>query len=141
MAAESSTSSGIVHFKGHQSFRSRLVLSLLSQKPVLITQIRSASSSPGLRDFEASFLRLLEKCTNGTKVEISYTGTTVKFLPGTISGGAVTHDCGSTRGIGYFLEWLAVIAPFAKREMSLTLKGLTSVDGDMGVSLCSRVEP
>lgn len=134
-----SSSSAIAHFKGHTNFRSRLILSLLSSRPIIISSIRPNSLSPGLRDFEASFLRLLEKCTNGSKVEISYTGTTVKFLPGSISGGPITHDCGTTRGIGYFLEWIALLGPFAKREMTLTLKGLTSVEGDMGADLLRTV--
>ncbi|CAO1624601.1 unnamed protein product [Sympodiomycopsis kandeliae] len=139
-ATESTSSaSGIIHFKGHINFRARLVLSLLSSRPVIISSIRSNSLSPGLRDFEASFLRLLEKVTNGSKVEISYTGTTVKFLPGTISGGNVIHDCGTGRGVGYFLEYIAMLAPFAKKELTLTLKGLTSVVGDMGADLLRTV--
>ncbi|CAO1633576.1 unnamed protein product [Parajaminaea phylloscopi] len=140
MASTPAGSSAIVHFKGHANFRSRLVLSLLSQRPILITAIRPNSLSPGLRDFEASFLRLLEKVTNGSKVEISYTGTTVKFLPGTIAGGDVTHDCGTARGVGYFLEWIALLAPFAKKELTLTLKGITSMQGDMGADLLRTVQ-
>lgn len=135
----SSSSSSIIHLKGHINFRARLVLSLLSSRPIIISSIRPQSLSPGLRDFEASFLRLLEKITNGSKVEISYTGTTVKFLPGTIAGGNVTHDCGTTRGVGYFLEWIVLLAPFAKKELTLTLKGLTSVEGDMGADLLRTV--
>lgn len=138
-AQASSSSSQIAHFKGHINLRARLVLSLLSARPVLITAIRPNSLSPGLKDFEASFLRLLEKITNGSKVEISYTGTTVKFLPGSIAGGSVTHDCGTSRGIGYFLEWIAILAPFAKKELNLTLKGMTSVAGDMGADLLRTV--
>lgn len=139
LQADPSSSSTIVHFKGHINFRARLVLSLLSARPIIITAIRPNALSPGLKDFEASFLRLIEKITNGSKVEISYTGTTVKFLPGTIAGGSVTHDCGTSRGIGYFLEWIAILAPFAKKEMTLTLKGLTSVEGDMGADLLRTV--
>lgn len=138
-SASASSSSTPAHFKGHINLRARLILSLLSSRPVIISSIRPQSLSPGLRDFEASFLRLLEKCTNGSKVEISYTGTTVKFLPGTIAGGNVTHDCGTTRGVGYFLEYIALLAPFAKKELTLTLKGLTSVEGDMGADLLRTV--
>lgn len=131
-SSSSSSSTQPVHFTGHTNFRLRLTLSLLSRKPILITSIRPNSTSPGLRDFEASFLRLIEKVTNGSKVEISYTGTAVKFLPGTLSGGSVTHDCGTSRGVGYFLEWVALLAPFCKKELSLTLKGVTTGGGEKG---------
>ena len=66
--------SRLLRFTSHEAFRPRLILSLLSQRPVRIDRIRPDHQHPGLRDFEAGFLRLLEKCTNGTSVEIGYTG-------------------------------------------------------------------
>ena len=36
--------------------------------------IRVDDAAPGLRDYEASLLRLLEKVSNGTVVEINETG-------------------------------------------------------------------
>jgi hypothetical protein len=47
-----------------------------------------------------SFLKLLEKLTNGTRVEIGYTGTALVFRPGVLTGGACEHDCGTARAIG-----------------------------------------
>ena len=82
----------LAKYQGHQYFRQRLTLSILSGKPVRIDRIRSDDKDPGLRgrsfiealifhvylfflsDFEISMLRLLEKVTNGTVIEISYTG-------------------------------------------------------------------
>jgi hypothetical protein len=93
--------SRIIKFEGHQYFRQRLILSALSGRIIRIDKIRSNDENPGLRgmesvsnvpriasminlltqwhhfqntDYEASFLRLLEKLTNGSTVEISYTG-------------------------------------------------------------------
>lgn len=82
----------VLQFSGHQYLRHRLVLSLLSGKPVRIDKIRPDDKNPGLRgaccieryfefcteagssDYEASLLRLLERITNGTIIEISVTG-------------------------------------------------------------------
>lgn len=64
----------LVHFSGHQYLRHRLILSILSGRPVRIDKIRSDDKNPGLKDFEISLLRLLEKVTNGTVIEISVTG-------------------------------------------------------------------
>jgi RNA 3'-terminal phosphate cyclase-like protein len=90
----------LIHFSGHQHLRQRLVLSILSGKYVRIDKIRSDDKNPGLRgpyltllvsvnflnpaatDFEISLLRLLEKVTNGTVIEISVTGIfAIHFYP------------------------------------------------------------
>ncbi|KAL5529705.1 hypothetical protein ACEPAG_5690 [Sanghuangporus baumii] len=133
------TSGSLLKFNGHLHFRHRLVLSVLSGKPVRIDRIRSEDKDPGLRDFEASLLRLLEKVTNGTVIEISYTGTSVLAKPGVIVGGSITHDCPLSRSVGYFLEPLIMIAPFAKKPLNLTLRGITTDDRDLSVDLIRTV--
>ncbi|KAL5489816.1 hypothetical protein ACEPAI_4648 [Sanghuangporus weigelae] len=133
------TSGPLLNFSGHLHFRHRLVLSVLSGKPVRIDRIRSEDKDPGLRDFEASLLRLMEKVTNGTVIEISYTGTSVLVKPGVIVGGGITHDCPLSRSVGYFLEPLIMIAPFAKKPLNLTLRGITTDDRDLSVDLIRTV--
>lgn len=59
--------------------------------------------------FEASFVRLLDKLTNGTSVEINEIGSTLFFRPGIIIGGLIdSHDCGGdqpdARSVGWFIE-------------------------------------
>ncbi|CAG8460873.1 10022_t:CDS:2 [Ambispora gerdemannii] len=108
-------------------------------RTVKIDKIRSDDENPGLRDFEASFLRLLEKVTNGSVIEISYTGTSVLYKPGVIIGGKISHDCGTARAIGYYLEQMIAIAPFAKSPFNLTLSGITNDNVD--VSIMKRGAP
>lgn len=129
----------VLRFSGHAYFRQRLVLATLASRPVRIDRIRPDDEEPGIRDFEAGFLRLLEKITNGSSVEINYTGTSVFYRPGVIFGGAITHDCGLSRGIGYFFEWIVLLAPFAKQEVVLTLRGITTGMGDLGVDTLRTV--
>ncbi|KAF8519643.1 18S rRNA biogenesis protein [Hysterangium stoloniferum] len=128
-----------VRYVGHLHLRTRLVLCILSGKPVRIDGIRSNDKNPGLRDFEISFLRLLEKVTNGTVIEISYTGTSVLLKPGVIVGGSIIHECPLSRSIGYFLEPIIMLAPFSKKPLSLTLKGITTDDHDLSVDLIRTV--
>ncbi|KAK1228407.1 hypothetical protein PQX77_000743 [Marasmius sp. AFHP31] len=132
-------SAAVVHFSGHQYLRHRLVLSILSGKPVRIDKIRSDDNNPGLRDFEISLLRLLEKLTNGTVIEISVTGTALLLKPGIISGGPIVHDCPLSRSVGYFLEPVIMLAPFAKKPLQLTLRGITTDDKDLSVDLIRTV--
>ena len=87
------TKSRLLKYTGHNRLRYRLVLSLLSRRPVRIDNIRSDDDEPGLRgafspthlaaranvfffaaEYEITFLRLMERISNGTVVEISYTG-------------------------------------------------------------------
>ena len=68
---------------GATQFRQRLVVSLLSHRPLLIRNIRADDlENPGLKDYEANFLRLIDQITNGSRMEINNTGTQIRFQPG-----------------------------------------------------------
>lgn len=124
-------------FTGSRHLIQRLVLATLTGRPVRISQIRSTShTSPGLAPHEVSFLRLLESITNGSHIEFSYTGTTVLYRPGLITGSAAGHgasapggvlrhelpaDC--ERGVSYFLLPLCLLAPFSKAQINVLFTG------------------
>lgn len=57
-----------------------------------------------------------------------------------IAGGPVVHDCPLSRSIGYFLETVVMLAPFAKKPLQLTLRGITTDDQDLSVSLFSAIQ-
>lgn len=122
-----------VLFQGSQNFRLRIVLATLSGKPIKIEKIRSADLNPGLKDYEISFLRLMEAVTNGARIEISYTGTTVIYRPGIIIGGSHTHNCPPSKPVGYFVEPLLYLAPFSKKKFSIILRGITASHNDAGI--------
>ncbi|RDL36659.1 EPT protein [Venustampulla echinocandica] len=125
-----------LRFTGHESFTQRLVLSTLTGRPIHISQIRSSSPThPGLAPHEISFLRLLDSITNGSSVQISYTGTTLTYIPGLITG-SVTTGLGATgdvvkcalpetcrRGVSWFLLPLSILAPFSKAPVNVRFEG------------------
>ncbi|WEW58449.1 hypothetical protein PRK78_003917 [Emydomyces testavorans] len=144
------TSQPPVRFTTHKHLAHRLVLSTLTGRPVHISQIRSSSpTNPGLAPYEISFLRLLEAVTNGSHMEISYTGTILVYKPGLITGsapgsgasnGVIRHElpAGCTRGVSYFLIPLCLLAPFSKAPFNVLFTGpgvITSSTptGDMSV--------
>lgn len=145
------TSQPPIRFTGHKNFPYRLVLSTLTGRTVHISQIRSSSpTNPGLAQHEISFLRLLESVTNGSQMEISYTGTIIVYKPGLItgsaagagasSGGVIKHElpAGCTRGLSYYLIPLCLLAPFSKAPIKILFTGpgvITSSTptGDMSV--------
>ncbi|CAG0914501.1 unnamed protein product, partial [Notodromas monacha] len=125
-------------FEGSNYLRLRLVLSTLTTKPVQIKEIRVGDDSPGLRPYEANFLRLLDKITNGSKLEISETGTSLMFKPGVLIGGSFDHDCNNQRGISYYLEPLLILAPFAKKPMKIRFTGVVSNQIDVSVDTLKK---
>lgn len=149
----------LIRFQSQKSLAHRLVLSTLTGRPVHISQIRPSSpTNPGLAPHEISFLRLLEAVTNGSHIEISYTGTTLVYRPGLItgsapgsgaSGGVIRHElpAGCTRGVSYFLIQLCLLAPFSKAPMNVLFTGpgvITSATpaGDMSAdSLRTAILP
>ena len=129
---------------GATQFRLRLAASILSSRPLLLRNIRYDDlDAPGLREHEASFLRLLDRMTNGTKIEINSTGTQLRFRPGVLLGGEVEHDCptttttgggggtGGARSVGWFLEGILPLAAFGKEPLHLTLRGITDGMADV----------
>jgi len=123
---------------GATQFRLRLILSILSSRPLLLRNIRSDDlDAPGLHEHEASFLRLLDRMTNGTKIEINATGTQLRFKPGVLLGGDIEHDCPvgeNGRSVGWFLEGIFPLAALGKEPLQLTLRGVTDGTSDVDPS-------
>ncbi|XP_028941184.1 RNA 3'-terminal phosphate cyclase-like protein, partial [Antrostomus carolinensis] len=85
--------------------------------------------------FEASFIRLIDKVTNGSRIEINQTGTTLYYQPGLLYGGSLEHDCSPSRSIGYYLESLLCLAPFMKHPLKIILRGVTNDQVDPSVDV------
>ncbi|CAH1400134.1 unnamed protein product [Nezara viridula] len=123
----------VLRFKGSNFMRQRLILSILTGKSIYISDIRTKDTEPGLREYEVNLLRLLDKLMNGMWLEVSETGTSFSFTPGSLLGGQIDHECCKLRGIGYYLEVIFALAPFCKKPISITLRGVTNNQCDPSV--------
>jgi len=121
-----------LRYKGSNFLRQRLCLATVASRPIVITDIRPRDEEPGLRDYEASFIRLLDKICDGSDISIDETGTVLRYTPGQIIGGdSVVHNCPTSRCMTYFLEGLLFLAPFAKRPLGIRLRGVTNGGPDV----------
>eukprot|EP01064_Diplonema_japonicum_P002248 TRINITY_DN11434_c0_g1_i1.p1 TRINITY_DN11434_c0_g1~~TRINITY_DN11434_c0_g1_i1.p1 ORF type:complete len:381 (+),score=67.92 TRINITY_DN11434_c0_g1_i1:45-1145(+) len=125
--------------QGTSYMRHHIVAAVLAGRSIVFDNIRPEGEEVGLKEYEVSFLKLLDLVTNGTKMEINETGTRLKIKPGVITGGKVTHQCSLTRGVGYYIEPLALLAPFSKKDMEVTLQGVTNNQLDIGVDTLRTV--
>eukprot|EP00049_Salpingoeca_infusionum_P019230 m.360937 g.360937 ORF g.360937 m.360937 type:complete len:373 (-) comp19237_c0_seq1:198-1316(-) len=128
--------SRVLTFEGTSYFRQRIVLATLAGRKCRFVNIRRHDDNPGLQDYERKFLMLIEMITDGTRTTIDETGTNVTFSPGIITNGRhLKFDCGTTRGIGYFLEHLLYLAPFGKVPLHITFKGITNDNNDPSLDI------
>ena len=81
----------------------------------------------------------MDKLTNGTKIEVNETGTSVLFVPGLLVGGDIDHDCSCERSIGFYLEGILPLAPFCKNALKLILRGVTNDKNDVSVDTIKYV--
>lgn len=81
-AGPSRPKSDLLRFTGHRHLRQRVLLSVLSGKSIRIDNIRSDDIHVGLRDHEINLLRLVERITNGSTIEISVTGMSIQAVVG-----------------------------------------------------------
>ena len=59
---------------GSRHLRQRLVLATLTSTGVTIDDIRSGDAAPGLRPYEVSLLRLLDKISDRHTIDLNETG-------------------------------------------------------------------
>lgn len=129
----------MLKYEGGRYFRQKIICATLAGKSVKLSNVRLEEENVGLADHEVHFLRLMETVTNGCVVQINHTGTQLRYKPGVIMGGSHTFDCGLDRSIGYFLEGLVCLAPFAKKPFNITLTGITNDDKDISVDMFRTV--
>lgn len=144
MSTASSARQKPLRFKGAANFRQRILLATLSLRSIRIDDIRAFDEEPGLRDYEVSLLRLVDKISNGCVIQINETGTGLRYKPGLLVGGqdygvSIEHECPPSRGIGYFIEPLLALAPFAKKKLAIVFTGVTNNNKDVSLDVLRTV--
>lgn len=69
----------------------------------------------------------------GAVIEINETGTSLRFKPGLLVGGSITHECALSRSVGWFIEGILPLAPMCKFPISCEFSGVTNDSYDLTV--------
>jgi len=117
-----------IKFTTHAHLRQRLILATLTGTPLHVSQVRSNSLKPGLTSSEFSLLRLLDSITNGSffrdfnnRHNISVQARSHYWKQWEAYSPHSPRDL--QRGVAYYLEVLALLAPFSKSAFSVTFDG------------------
>lgn len=87
---------------------------------------------------------MISLISNGCKVMISKQGDSLKFQPGMIINNdkrSLSFECGVSRSISYYLEWICVLALFGKTDLDIVFTGITNDDIDISVDCLSNTIP
>lgn len=126
-----------MELEGSQRFRQRLALSCISGKSFALKNVRLMDTEkPGLNQYEADILRLIDELSDGMTVIIDKkTLTSMKFTPGLLLGchEGKSFTCSKERGLSYYIEFLIMLGPFCKKGVDIVLKGVTDHPADLCV--------
>lgn len=150
-----------MEFQGASLFRHHLVCSLLTQRRIVLSGIHSRSEAAlaagateeeleegapvvpggpvGIRDFEANFLKFLDRVSSGSQMSVSDSNTRLSFSPGLILGGTFSHAVPPSRCVSYIIEAALLLLPFAKYPSEITFTGATQHDDDLSVDTIRTV--
>lgn len=129
----------MLSFEGASLFRHHLVCSILAKRPITISNIHSRDDPPGIKPFEANFLKFIDRITNGSTFQVLKENTELVFHPGMILGGVFSHEVPTTRCVTYVAEAAALLMPFAKYDSKITLVGATQSEEDISVDTLRTV--
>jgi RNA 3'-terminal phosphate cyclase-like protein len=129
----------MLHVEGASLFRHHIVCSILSKKPVTITNIHREEDPPGIRPYEANFLKFIDRFTNGSTFQVSQGNTQLTFNPGMILGGVFSHEVPVSRCVTYVIEAALLLMPFAKYDSKITFVGCTQSEEDLSVDTVRTV--
>ena len=79
---------------------------------------------------------MLKSISTGCKIVVGKGGSSLQFTPGLVTsneGVEFDFDCHTYRSIGYYLEYLLLVAMFSKTAVNIHLKGITNDDYDNSV--------
>jgi RNA 3'-phosphate cyclase len=124
---------------GGQMLRTALLLSLLTDQPFRIENIRAGRPNPGLKAQHLHIIQALQQMSAAKADGVAPGSATVTFWPAALRGGDYTFAIGTAGAIPLFLQTLLPAACFAGAPVSFTVSGGTDVRGAMTIAFWQEV--
>lgn len=124
---------------GGQMLRTALLLSLLTDQPFRIENIRAGRPNPGLKAQHLHIIRALQQMSDAKAEGVIAGSPTITFWPARLQGGDYTFDIGTAGAIPLFLQTLLPAACFTGEPVSFTVSGGTDVRGAMTIAFWQEV--
>ncbi len=118
---------------GGSVLRTSIAMSLLTQKPFRIFNIRKNRSKPGLRKQHLTCLELAQKISEGKLVNAYEGSQEVEFYPGKIKGGSYEIDVKSAGSVFLVLQSVFFPVYLSKKKVKIKLIGGTDVPFSPGL--------
>lgn len=124
---------------GGQILRTALLLSLLTNQPFQIANIRAGRANPGLKPQHLHIIKALQQMG-----PVGVTGAVagsleLSFTPAPLKGGVYQFDIGTAGAIPLFLQTLLPTACFLGEPITFTVTGGTDVRGAMTIHFWEAV--
>lgn len=124
---------------GGQILRTALFLSLLTDQPFRIEQIRAGRPNPGLKPQHLHIIQALQQMGPVTAEGAHAGALALTFTPAPLHGGEYFFDIGTAGAIPLFLQTLLPVACFLGEPMRFTVTGGTDVRGAMTMHFWEQV--
>lgn len=112
---------------GGQIVRTAVALSILTQTPVKITNIRANRPVSGLRPQHYTAISCIQSMCKGTAEGLSVGSSTLTFTPDKITSGSYTFDVGTAGSMTLVFQACLLSALHIKEPLTITLRGGTDV--------------
>lgn len=125
---------------GGQILRTALALSMLTDTPVEITDIRGSRPTPGLRPQHLAGVRVAEAVSDADVSGAEVGATELTFVPAEATGGEYRYDIGTAGSVTLLFETLLPLATTLDEPLTLTATGGTDVKWSPSMAYYERVK-
>ena len=112
---------------GGQILRTAVALSVLTNTPIEITNIRSNRPTPGLKPQHYTAVSCMKTLCNAKTKGLSVGSSHITFNPGTLQEGSYTFDIGTAGSMVLVFQTILLGSLHTKKPMTIRLKGGTDV--------------
>ncbi|EJN58719.1 RNA 3'-terminal phosphate cyclase [Halogranum rubrum] len=125
---------------GGQMVRTALALSMVTETPIRLTNVRGSRPTPGLRPQHLAGVRVSESVSDATVSGVDVGATELTFAPDTVSGGDYQYDIGTAGSVTLLFETLLPLATTLDEPLSLRATGGTDVKWSPPIAYYERVK-